>query len=91
MVIREFFIARQSVVETYFFPSETNEDQVVNWLRTCKKTLDIAVFTITNDKFCAAIEEVWNAGCEVRIVTDDNCAKEKGSDIYKLASYVNKN
>lgn len=57
-------------------------------LRTCKKTLDIAIFTLTNDKIFAAIEETWNRGVEVRIITDDECCKHIGSDIYKLAADV---
>lgn len=76
------------MLDTHFFPNPDNEKFVVNVLRTCKKSLDIAIFTLTNDKIFAAIEEVFNRGIPVRIITDDECCKHIGSDIYKLAADV---
>ena len=84
----EFMMAKPSVLEAHFFPSEKEENYVINMLRTVKKSLDIAIFTITNDKIFAAIEEVWNNGVEVRIITDDECCLQLGSDIFKLAALV---
>ena len=55
-------------------------------IRTCKYSLDICIFTMTNDKLFEAVEECWNANIDVRIITDDECVKQKGSDVYKLAS-----
>jgi cardiolipin hydrolase len=54
-------------------------------LRTCKKTLDIAIFTLTNDKISAAINEAFERGVEVRIIADDDCCKMMGSDVFRLA------
>jgi phosphatidylserine/phosphatidylglycerophosphate/cardiolipin synthase-like enzyme len=85
-IVHEFFTVKPSIMEVYFFPNESNEDHVVNMLRTCKKTLDIAIFSLTNDKIYNAIEEVWNNGCEVRIICDDECCKQIGSDVFKLAA-----
>lgn len=85
-IINEYMMIRPALFDPYFFPNENNEDVVVNMLRTCKKGLDICVFSMTNDKIYAAVEEVWNKGLEVRIITDDECCKQIGSDIYKLAS-----
>jgi hypothetical protein len=88
VISTEYMIPRPTVLECFFFPSETNEDKVVNMMRTCKKCLDIAIFTLTNDKIFAAVEEVWNNGLNVRIITDDECCKQLGSDIYRLAAVV---
>ncbi len=55
-------------------------------LRTCRKTLDVAIFTLTNDKISAAIEEAFKRGVKVRIIADDECCKMLGSDVLKLAS-----
>jgi cardiolipin hydrolase len=41
---------------------------------------------MTNDKLFEAVEESWNANIAVRIITDDECVKQKGSDVYKLAT-----
>jgi hypothetical protein len=80
---------KPAVLETYFFPSQDNERYLVNMLRTCKKSLDIAIFTLTNDKIFSAIEEVFKRKVKIRIITDDECCKHIGSDIFKLAAEVN--
>ena len=87
-IIDEYMTPKPSVQEVLFFPSEKNEDKVANMIRTCKKSLYIAVFTITNDKLSAAIEEAHERGVKVRIITDDECSKNLGSDIYSLAASV---
>ncbi len=84
----EYLTVKPTLLEAHFFPNEQKEDNVINMLRTCKKSLDIAIFTLTNDKIFAAIEEVWNDGADVRIITDDECTKQIGSDIFKLAALV---
>lgn len=73
-------------MECHFFPNPANEIYVVNMLRTCRKTLDVAIFTLTNDRIAAAIEEAFNRGVKVRIIADDECCKMMGSDVTRLAS-----
>lgn len=55
-------------------------------LRTCKKTLDIAIFTLTNNNIAAAIQEAFTRGVKVRIIADDECCNMWGSDVSLLAS-----
>lgn len=81
----EYFRYKPTVHECYFFPNKDNEIYVANMLRTCKSTLDIAIFTMTNNKISASIEEAFNRGVKVRVIADDECAKMKGGDIYRLA------
>ncbi len=81
-----FFQPKPSISECYFFPNTENEIYVVNMLRTCKISLDIAIFTLTNDRIAAAIEEAFKRGVRVRVIADDECCKMWGSDIYYLAS-----
>ncbi len=85
----EYMMPKPSILDCLFFPNENNDDdKVINMLRTCKKSLDIAIFTITNNKIFLALEEVFNLGRKVRIITDDECCKQNGSDVYKLAAMV---
>jgi cardiolipin hydrolase len=86
VILKEYMMPKPSLLEAHFFPNEAKEDKVINMLRTVKNSLDIAIFTLTNDKIFAAIEEVWNAGVDVRIITDDECCNQLGSDIFKLAA-----
>lgn len=48
--------------------------------------MDIAIYTLTNDKIYAAIEEAYKRGIKVRIITDDECCKMGGSVIARCAA-----
>lgn len=85
-VLKEFYVPRPSLLECYFFPNIDNEIKVANMIRNCKSTLDIAIFTLTNDKIFAAIEDVFKRGIPVRIIADDECCKMLGSDVIRAAS-----
>jgi len=52
------------------------------------KTLDICVFTITNDKIAQSILECKDRGIKIRIITDDVKSTELGSDIEKFSKAV---
>jgi cardiolipin hydrolase len=84
-IMDNFFIYKPVLSDALFFPSRDNEVILLNRLRTCRLSLDIAVFTITNDRIAAAIEEAHKRGVEVRLITDDECCKHNGSDVLKLA------
>ena len=51
-----------------------------------KKSLLICVFNLTNNDLADAIKERYNAGVDVRIITDDECMKNKGNDCQHLAN-----
>ena len=55
-------------------------------LRTCKKTLDIAIFALTNDRIYNAISDAHKRGVKVRVISDDQCCKYYGCDVIVLAS-----
>ena len=55
-------------------------------LRTCKSTLDIAIFAFTNDKLYYAVNEVFKRGVKVRIIADDVCCKYIGCDVIRLCA-----
>ena len=85
-ILNEFYQPKPTVCECYFFPDASNEEKVVSMLRTCKKTLDIAIFSLTLDSITEAILEAFQRGIKVRVIADDECAKNKGSNIKLLAS-----
>ena len=47
---------------------------------------DIAIFSLTLDSIAEAILEAFQRGIKVRVIADDECAKNKGSNIKLLAS-----
>ena len=85
-VLNEFYQPKPVICECYFFPNPSNEEKVVSMLRTCKKTLDIAIFSLTLDSIAEAILEAFQRGIKVRVIADDECAKNKGSNIKLIAS-----
>ena len=85
--IKTYLKPKPSICECYFFPNLENEIKVVNMIRTCKKTLDIAIFTFTRDSISNAVKEAFDRKIKVRIIADDVCSNMWGSDIRKLAAY----
>ena len=85
-VLNEFYQPKPVICECYFFPEPSNEEKVVSMLRTCKKTLDIAIFSLTLDSIAEAILEAFQRGIKVRLIADDECAKNKGSNVNLIAS-----
>ena len=82
----EYFQPKPVICECHFFPNASNEEKVVSMLRTCKKTLDIAIFSLTLDSIAEAILEAYQRGIKVRMIADDECAKNKGSNVKLIAS-----
>ena len=85
-ILEEYYTPKPSICECYFFPDGSNERKVVNVLRTCKKSLDIAIYTFTLESIAKAIIEVHNRGIPVRIICDNECEKTSTSKIKKLAA-----
>ncbi len=86
LFMNQYYQPKPSICECYFFPNPSNEEKVVSMLRTCKKTLDIAIFSLTLDSIAEAILEAFQRGIKVRVIADDECAKNKGSNIKLIAS-----
>ena len=84
--LKEYYKPKPSICDAYFFPNAKNEKYLVDMLRTCKYSLNIAIFSLTRDNFAKAIIEVFKKGIKVRVIADDECVKNYGSDIYKLAA-----
>lgn len=73
-------------MDVLFFPNDENVDKLVKYLELAKSTLDICVFTITNNKLSNAIFYLYKiAGVKVRIISDDMQSETKGSDCHELA------
>ena len=85
-LIKKYYKPKPVICECYFFPNPKNEQRVVNMFRTCKKTLDVAIFTFTRDSIAQAILEAQQRGVKVRCLGDDGNSKVKGSDVRLLAS-----
>jgi len=85
-VEEDMYRTKPRYMDAFFFPNKANVKNIVKYIGMAQKTLYICVFNITNDDLANAIIERQNAGVDVRIISDDECAGNKGSDIVKLAN-----
>jgi phosphatidylserine/phosphatidylglycerophosphate/cardiolipin synthase-like enzyme len=78
---------RGAVVQTeaLFFPSEQAHDRLLDILRGVQRTLDICVFTITDDRVVGKIESAIARGARVRVISDDDKSEDRGSDVERIA------
>lgn len=69
----------------FFSPGDDCLGSVVGELRRARKTADVCVYTITDDRITKAIVAAARRGVRVRIVSDDEKADDTGSDVRQLA------
>ena len=68
----------------YFSPGDECRDAIVNLLNSAKQRVDICVFTISDDRITKAILAAYNRGVSVRVISDNDKANDRGSDVYRL-------
>ncbi len=70
--------------EAFFAPGERCLQQIVHRFNQCRRTADVCVFTITDDRISRAILDAHRRGVVVRVITDNEKQHDLGSDIQKL-------
>jgi PLD-like domain len=71
-------------VQSYFFPSKESYSAFLSALNSARSTLDICVFSITDDDTADALIAAKKRGVKIRIITDDQQAAIKGADAARL-------
>lgn len=66
--------------EAWFSPKADCPGRIRSFLAQAKSTVDICVFTITDDRLTSAVLEAHARGVEIRIITDNDKAADLGSD-----------
>lgn len=75
---------KEERAEAHFSPGEAPMQRLVSFLTFARQSLDICVFTITDNRLSNAIIEAHRRGVAVRIITDDEKSEDAGSDIEDL-------
>lgn len=73
------------LAEARFGPGKGIRERVKGLLVGARKSVDICVFSITDDRIANAILKAHERGVAVRIVTDDEKTSDAGSDVARLA------
>ncbi|KAF9913122.1 hypothetical protein EC991_003581 [Linnemannia zychae] len=72
-------------VSPVFFPSEDSFENFIKTLSGAKKSLDICVFTITDNEVADAVIQAHRRGVRVRIISDDDKSEDLGADVKRFA------
>ncbi|KAG2183477.1 hypothetical protein INT43_006483 [Umbelopsis isabellina] len=75
---------KSTFAQPYFFPSKDSYSAFLSALNSSKSTLDICVFSITDDDTADALIAAHKRGVKIRIITDDQQAAIKGADAGRL-------
>ena len=69
----------------YFSPEDACPRRIVEQIDGARETLDVCVFTLTDNRLSAAVVAAHQRGVAVRIIADDDKAGDRGSDVLDLA------
>ncbi|MGB0776341.1 MAG: phospholipase D-like domain-containing protein [Akkermansiaceae bacterium] len=68
----------------YFSPGEDCLHRIRRMISEASQTLDICVFTITDNRIVERLEDAHRRGVRVRIISDDMKSEDLGSDMERL-------
>jgi len=73
-----------TTAQARFSPGNECPDLIESLLKNARQSADICVFTITDNRLSEAILAAHRRGVKVRIISDDDKAHDKGSDVHRL-------
>ncbi|KAI8391671.1 uncharacterized protein BYT42DRAFT_557662 [Radiomyces spectabilis] len=71
-------------INAFFFPSKDSFNAFISVIDSARDTIDICVFSITDDDVADALISANQRGVKVRIITDNRQAAIKGADAARL-------
>ncbi len=77
----------EAAVSTAFFPGEAGRQMLLGFLSGARQSLDVCVFTITDDAVARALVAAAKRGVALRVISDDDKAHDRGSDTFRLADH----
>ena len=66
--------------DAFFFPSKANVDRLAKYIALSRRTIDLCIFSFTNDILATEIINAHKRGVKVRIITDEENLKGIGAD-----------
>jgi phosphatidylserine/phosphatidylglycerophosphate/cardiolipin synthase-like enzyme len=72
--------------QVFFSPGHEIKDEIRNLLRRAESSVNLCIFTITDNELAGEIISCYKRGVNVRIITDDEKTEDNGSEIYRLST-----
>jgi len=72
-------------IRVLFSPDDDCSGAIIKLINNALENINICVFTITDNNISRAIKKAKERGVKIKIITDNDKADDKGSDIYYLA------
>jgi phosphatidylserine/phosphatidylglycerophosphate/cardiolipin synthase-like enzyme len=70
----------------FFSPGEDCLNAIITGIDEAAQSVDICVFTISDDRISSAIVRAHRRGVRIKIISDNEKLHDKGSDIIELAA-----
>ena len=84
-VEEDLYQPRNQVIDAFFFPNLDNVKKMQFYIKKAKKTIDLCIFSFSNDDLANEIIAAHKRGVKVRIITDDEAMKNKGADAQRCS------
>ncbi len=85
-LINRFRVLRQKEAQVCFSPKNKCSEKICKFIRKAEQSLLICVFTISDNEITKNILAAHARGVDIKIITDNDKAMDKGSDIYQMAN-----
>jgi phosphatidylserine/phosphatidylglycerophosphate/cardiolipin synthase-like enzyme len=77
-------VPESSRVEAHFSPGEGPLRAIIKLIEEARGSIDVCVFTVTDDRLTRALLGAHERGIRVRVVSDDDKSLDPGSDMARL-------
>lgn len=76
--------AQSETAEVLFTPTDEVHLRLASLIDSCRASLWLCVFTVTDDRLTGPILAAHRRGIDVRLITDDDKAQDRGSDVWRM-------
>jgi hypothetical protein len=78
-------VGKSEVAEVWWSPGTDCLEAITKELARAKESIDICVFTLTDDRLASAVLAAHRRRVRVRLITDNDKSNDEGSDVRRLA------
>ena len=74
-------------VDAFFSPGEECRSAILSQISQARSTIDVCVFTVSDNIIVKKLIDAWEKGIKIRIVTDNDKQYDRGSDIFRMIEH----